>query len=150
MKEIRTEITINAPADRVWSILTDFSRFEAWNPLIRRIDGEVAAGKRLKIRIELPSGMAMSLKPVITRLTPLRELRWIGRLLVVGLFDGEHIFEIESLEDKTVKFVHRECFRGILVPLVWNYMEKSIRQGYHEMNAALKKRSEEAPKGDRT
>ena len=34
MKELRTEIEINAPAERVWQILTDPAHFSDWNPFI--------------------------------------------------------------------------------------------------------------------
>ena len=40
MKVIHTEIEINAPASRVWEILTDFGSFPQWNPFIRQVSGE--------------------------------------------------------------------------------------------------------------
>ncbi len=32
MKEIHTEIEINAPAGKVWRVLTDFPSYPEWNP----------------------------------------------------------------------------------------------------------------------
>ncbi len=148
MREITTETEIRASAEHVWRILTDFGRFEAWNPFIRQAEGHVEEGARLKIRIEPPGGRAMTFRPTVTRAVPGRELRWLGRVVMPGLFDGEHIFEIEPLGETEpagegrVRFVQRERFRGLLVPLLWGRMEASTRQGFHAMNAALKERAE--------
>jgi uncharacterized membrane protein len=36
MKEIHTEIEINAPAEKVWRVLTDFAAYPEWNPFVGR------------------------------------------------------------------------------------------------------------------
>ncbi len=40
MKEIYTEIEIQASPERVWQALTDLERFSQWNPFIRSAKGE--------------------------------------------------------------------------------------------------------------
>jgi len=37
MKQIRTEIIINAPAAAVWSIITDFDSYPRWNGFTPRV-----------------------------------------------------------------------------------------------------------------
>jgi hypothetical protein len=59
------------------------------------------------------------------------------------LFDGEHIFEIEPTKAGSVRFVQRERFSGILVPLLWRSLDKSTRKGFNEMNAGIKRKAEE-------
>ncbi len=44
MKELLTEISITAPPDRIWHLLTDFASFPQWNPFIRRASGELSEG----------------------------------------------------------------------------------------------------------
>jgi uncharacterized protein YndB with AHSA1/START domain len=48
MKELRTEIEIAAPPERVWAVLADFDSYPEWNPFIRRIRGQPAAGSKLE------------------------------------------------------------------------------------------------------
>ncbi|MFQ5793715.1 MAG: SRPBCC family protein [Candidatus Bipolaricaulia bacterium] len=64
MKEIQTEVEIDASAERVWQLLTDFAAFPEWNPFIRRASGKVKTGTRrgfeemnhaLKVRAEQDS-----------------------------------------------------------------------------------------------
>ena len=48
MKEIYTEIEINASEGVVWSILTDFDNFSRWNPFIRKISGNLQEGAQIE------------------------------------------------------------------------------------------------------
>lgn len=141
MKSIRTDIHIEAPPERVWQILTDFARYPAWNPLIPRAEGDVREGSRLTVRIELPDGPGMTIRPTLVRVEPNRALAWKGGLLVPKLFDGEHLFELHPADGGT-RFVQRENFGGLLVPLVWGSLEAPTRQGFIAMNEALKQKAE--------
>ena len=96
MKEIRTEIEIDAPVNEVWSILTDFSRHAEWNPFIRGISGELRRGAQLQVNLGPPGKRAMKFKPIVQLVEPEKAFRWLGHLFIPGLFDGEHIFELET------------------------------------------------------
>jgi hypothetical protein len=78
----------------------------------------------------------------VLKAEPNRELRWLGRLLVPGLFDGEHIFIIELLGAERVRFIQREIFTGMLVPFLTGALDRDTRHGFEEMNQALKDRAE--------
>lgn len=144
MKEIYTEIEIQASVDKVWSILTDFKSYPMWNPFIRKADGNIKLGDKLKIILQ-PSGSGkMSFSPTVTKLEFKRELRWLGHLLIPGLFDGEHIFIIEQIKPNRVKFIQREIFKGILVPLFASKLDLGTKNGFIEMNIALKKQAEQS------
>ena len=49
----------------------------------------------------------MTFEPTVLNAEKPRELRWLGTLLIRGLFDGEHVFRIESVDESRVRFVHR-------------------------------------------
>jgi hypothetical protein len=142
VKTLSTEIEIAAPPERIWSVLTDLDGFAAWNPFIIEAEGTVREGARLRIRMKPPGGRAVTFRPTVMRVVPSREFHWLGHLLFPGLFDGRHIFELIPLEDHRVRFVQREEFHGILVPLLWGSLERQTRQGFHDMNEALKARAE--------
>ena len=99
-------------------MLTDFPAYGEWNPFIRSIAGTAREGERLTVRLEPPGGNGMTIKPTVLAAEPDRELRWKGRLVVTGLYDGEHTFRIEPLDGQRSRFVHGERFTGILVGLV--------------------------------
>jgi hypothetical protein len=141
-KEIKTTIEIDASVSKIWMVLMDFSRYSEWNPFIRSIRGQAKQGERLEIFIQPPGGNGMTFRPVILALQPEHELRWIGRIVVPGIFDGEHQFQLEPIGERRTRLIHREVFSGLLVPLLWQTLDTQTRQGFEEMNLALKNRVE--------
>jgi hypothetical protein len=77
----------------------------------------------------------------VLKAEPPRELRWLGHFVFRGIFDGEHIFQIEPSGDGGSRFVQRERFGGVLVPLFGAMLGKT-EQGFVAMNEALKQRAE--------
>jgi hypothetical protein len=141
MRELREAIEIRATPTRVWEILTDFPAYPEWNPFITSIAGELTSGSTLEVRIAPPGATPRTFKPRVLVVESGRELRWLGRLLVAGVFDGEHSLRIEPSDDSRVHFVQAERFRGVLVPLFGSTLEKTAR-GFTAMNEALKRRAE--------
>jgi len=142
---LRTEIDINASGERVWRVLTDFSAYGEWNPFITSISGEVRRGARLKVRVQPSGGRGMTFRPTVLAADRNRELRWVGRLLFPGIFDGEHAFLITPLENGRVRLRQQETFRGLLVPLLRRLLDGQTRAGFEAMNRALKERAERPP-----
>jgi len=144
MKELRSEIEIQASAERVWQLLTDFPSFPQWNPFIRKASGAIRVGERLEVYIQPSGASGMTFRPTVLKAEPNRELRWLGHLLISGLFDGEHSFTIEPLGASRVRFTQREVFTGLLVPLFARGLDTDTRRGFEEMNQALKSKAEQA------
>jgi hypothetical protein len=144
MKELHTEVEINAPAERVWQVLTDFALYPEWNPFVRRLEGEVRVGARLHVFIQPPGGKGMTFRPLVVAAEPNRELRWLGHLWVPGLFDGEHSFAIEPRRQGRVRFIQRERFSGLFLPMLSKMLDRDIRSGFEAMNRALELRCESA------
>ena len=141
MKEIYTEIEINAPAGAVWSILTDFDRFPQWNPFMKRFSGTLQEGAKLEIFINPPNSRGMTIKPEILEYEPGKKLRWLGVLGVRRLFDGEHIWTTEEINEYKTLFIQKEVFTGLLVPLGSGLL-KNTATGFEMMNQALKEETE--------
>ena len=97
VRQIQTSIDIVASPTRVWSVLTDFPAYGTWNPFITLIDGKPQPETQLRVTIAPPGRRPMTFRAVVLTATPRHELRWRGRLLVPGLFDGEHAFQLELL-----------------------------------------------------
>jgi hypothetical protein len=140
VRQLRSEIEIDAPPERVWAVLTDFPAYPEWNPFIRRISGELREGAKLEVQIQPPGARATTFKPTVRAVETNRELRWLGRLLVPGIFDGEHSFVIEPREGHS-HFGMSERFSGFLVGFFKGTLAKT-EVGFEQMNAALKARVE--------
>jgi hypothetical protein len=139
--QIETNIEIDAPAARVWALLTDFSAMPAWNPFIRSISGDLAQGARLSVQIAPPGQSGVRFKPTVLALRPERELRWLGRVLIPGVFDGEHYFLLDPLGEARTRLTQGEKFSGVLVGFLSSALS-ATEAGFKAMNTALKQRAE--------
>jgi hypothetical protein len=141
-KLIYTEIRINAPAKKVWSVLTDFEKYPDWNPFIRSLKGVPEKGKKIDVLLQAPQKKAMRFKPRVLQFEKEKEFRWIGKFILPRLFDGEHTFKVTANSDGSCTFVQYERFRGIMVPFVKQMLDNNTCEGFEEMNMALKNRCE--------
>jgi hypothetical protein len=135
VRELRQEIQIDALPERVWAVLIDFAAYPEWNPFIRRISGEAREGARLEVQIEPPGARATTFKPTVRAVEANRELRWLGRFVLPGVFDGEHRFQIEPMDGDRSRFVQSERFRGLLVGFVKGTLAKT-EAGFEQMNVS--------------
>jgi hypothetical protein len=138
MKSLHSDIEIAGTPEQVWAHLTDFGRFPDWNPFIQHAAGDVQQGATIEAHLVLPNGTKMAAKPTLIKVEPNRELRWLGHFLFKGLFDGEHYFEIEPLDNSRIRLRHGEHFRGLLAAPLFALIGKNTVAGFEAMNEALK------------
>jgi len=141
MKTIERAVEISATAEQAWAVLTDFAAYPGWNPFVQEVSGELVPGGRLTVRLRPPGGKGMTFRPRLLVVTPARELRWLGRFLVPGLFDGEHSFVITPTGAASCRLVQAEKFSGLLTLMSKGLLEGTA-QGFDAMNAAFKARTE--------
>src|SRR3978361_1589127 len=108
MRTLESRIEIDAPVDRVWAIVNDAAAYPEWNPFIRKMEGTLQPGSRLTIRIEPPGGWGMTFKPTVQAVEPDKLVRWLGRLLLPGIFDGEHSLRLEAINRDHTRFIQSE------------------------------------------
>ena len=128
--------------------LLDFPRYPEWNPFVRSIEGLPSPGSPLKVSIAPPGGKPLTFRLIVLHSSAPQEFRWKGKLLLPGLFDGEHYFRLVPADDGSTQFMHGERFTGLLVPLLRSQLDRGTRAGFEAMNAALKQRVEHQPPFD--
>lgn len=142
MKELRTEIEIQVPAEKVWQIITDLDTWTEWNPFIHHVIGKAKMGE--KVDITAGSGSKeMTLHCVVNKVDANKELRWKYHVVLPFLFSGEHSFIIEQIEANKIRFIDREICTGLLVPTQAKNIDTNTRQGFEAMDKALKARAEQ-------
>ena len=76
---------------------------------MRSVEGTFDQGTTIKVVVQQPGGSSYTFKPVVLN-GSFPEIRWRGKLLIRGLFDGEHFFRVDELALHSTRFVHGEHF----------------------------------------
>ena len=137
MKELRTEIEIQARPDQVWQVLTSLDRYPEWNPFITLAAGNAKVGETVDITVRSAT-KEMKLHCVVVRVEPNKELCWKYHVISPFLFRGEHSFIIDQVESNRVRFIDRETFNGLLVATQARNIDTNSKQGFEAMDKALK------------
>lgn len=141
MKKIETSILIDATAEEVWQVLSEFKAYSQWSPTIKRFEKQPVVGKRCKVLLEQPNGFKIKMNPKFLSIEQNNELRWKGDLFFPGIFDGEHYFRLEQVGATQVRFVQGELFSGLLVPFLGKLLIET-KHGFDLFNMAIKRRVE--------
>ncbi len=141
MRTVSAAVDIAATPQQVWAVLADLDAYPQWNPFIRSASGQVAKGATLTLRLVPAQGRAMTFRPKVLAAEP-GLLRWIGRLIMPGLFDGTHQFALDDMGGHT-RLTQLETFRGVLVPVTGKIITQT-EAGFRALNQALKQRAERA------
>ncbi len=141
MKELRTEVEVQASSEKVWQILTNLEEYSQWNPFIHQAIGTAKMGEKVDITFRSGS-KEMTLHCTVIKVEPNRELRWKYHVILPALFSGEHSFVIEPIDNNRVRFIDREIFNGLLVSSQAKDIDTNSKHGFEAMDKALKARAE--------
>ncbi len=135
MRNISTEIEIEASVGKVWKVLTDFDNYPKWNPYIQHVDGRRKLGKRLKISLHKNKRELEKISVKIIALDENEKFAWQQKSFFRGKFVSEHYFQLIPLNDKKTSLIHGENLSGFFV-LLKNL--RATKKDFQAMNEALK------------
>lgn len=145
MRTFRITSEIDAPAERVWQVMTDIERWHEWTPSItgiRRLDaGPLAPGSRVVIRQpRLPPA-----KWTVTALEPGRSFTWVSVGPGLRVVARHQVAGVERAgpSDADSRATLSVELQGILAS-VWGRLTGGITKRYIGLEArGLKARSED-------
>lgn len=140
-RKVETDVEIRAAPKAVWSKLVAFNEYPSWNPFLIEAKGGGCVGETMSLRIRREAEVETSYKSVVTERREGEELSWRVSLIVRGLLDVTHYFELHPAADGSTRFVHGERLEGVLVGL-FSSVFGAARPSFESMNQALKSRCE--------
>lgn len=139
MKEYHTAIIVNAPVDRVWRTLTDFSAYPDWNPLVGWLKGDISTDGQIQMFIK-PLNRSFNAK--LKRVEQNKELTWVGIQLAAWFISGEHYYRLEKLSNNSTRLLHGESFRGLGSAFIGKSILTDMLDAFNLHNLMLKERIE--------
>src|ERR1700736_3470765 len=109
---IRT--TIHASPEKIWGLLTDAVAFPRWNSTVTSIEGEIAEGRTLKLKV--PSAPDRVFKPRVSRVEDGRSMVWSDAM--APMFKGVRTFTLTPNPDGSTEFHMKEEFSGLMLPMI--------------------------------
>ena len=136
MTEYAVTRTINAPADRIWALLTDAAGYTTWNPTIVSLEGDIAVGEKINLVSTVNPKRAFKLNVVEISA---QKMVWADGM-PLGLFKGERTFSVTPTNGGT-EFSMLEVYTGLLAPLITKTIP-DMTDSFAEFADGLKKAAE--------
>jgi hypothetical protein len=114
-------------------------------PIIKKISDEAARIGKLEVHTPDLRGRNMIFTPTVLVAEKDVELRWLGRS-EGDLFNGDHRFPIEPIENNKMHFIQTVKFTGSMVESLEEWLDTAVKQNFEDMNIALKQRAQRAEK----
>jgi uncharacterized protein YndB with AHSA1/START domain len=141
MKSYEARITIKAPRETIWSVLTDATLYPEWNKTVTKLEGTIAVGQKLKIWTTMDPKRAFPAK--VAALEPAKRMVW-SFAAPLGMFKGERTFTLEDTADGVV-FHTREVFSGWMAGPITKKMP-DLQPSFDAWASGLKERAEQLAK----
>jgi hypothetical protein len=137
--EIRDDIQIDAPLDKVWLAIIDFKNYHKWNSQLAYLGGTVEPNGKLHLKLSVQGTEPYEFKPDISFWEEKKRFAWLAKTGLPRIFDGEHFFELKDLGNGRTLLTNREEYRGILSQIFRQLpMMKTAPDGFKKMNLELK------------
>ena len=142
MRSYQTTKTIDASPERIWGLLTDAPGYPSWNRAVDKVEGTIAAGETIKVRVPLNPGRAFPVK--VTSFDEPRRMVWTGGM-PLGLFKGERTFKLEPNGGGTT-FSMQEVYTGALAGMMFKQIP-DLSGAFDEFGESLKAAAEKSDGG---
>lgn len=140
--DLHHETVIAASAEQVWRELIDADRWNEWNPTLRDVDGPLVPGTWVRMRLRL-GPVTVPMRQHVQAVEANRLLSWRSRNVADGIMDVHRTFSIVPRPDGGIVLTQRETARGVVAPLAFPLLRRSILTGYDRLGRALKARIED-------
>ncbi len=112
--ECAVAINIKAKPEAIWALLTDAAGFPRWNSTVTSVDGEIALGNKIALRVK--AAPTRVFKPRVTELVAGERMVWSDG--AAPMFKGVRTFSLEKRDDGSTDFSMVEVFNGIMLPMI--------------------------------
>ena len=134
--DVRVETEIEASADVVWSIISNFSKWSDWHKSSVEVRTRNSIPTLLRTHM---AGVPLRINLKNVKVVDGRILEWTGTLPIIGsLLSGVRRFTLSKTSDSRCKLIQEEAFCGALSGLAKRKLIKSYQRRYNLHNEKIK------------
>lgn len=138
---IQAAATINAPLERVWSVIVDLPRYSAWNAFVPSMQSSLQVGSTLTMGVQMKKNLHIKIVETVTVVEPLHQLAWKARFPTWYLH-SERFQTLTALDTDTTHYTTHETFTGLMAPFLRLMLGKDLQRGFDSIALNLKRRAE--------
>ena len=140
-RAVEHRIGVQAPAEIVWEVVSDFAAWHEWNPLYRKAEGQMKIGTALTLEQHMPGEPAKVIAPIVQDWVPYEQLHWRSKR-VGGFVTAIRYLEIENMGPSNATFSNGELLIGLLLRLVGRDERRRMKAAFTQMGEAVRDRAE--------
>jgi len=137
-------VKINAPAELVWRVLTDFSAYPDWNPFPVKAESTLQLGEPVVLYIpQGRRGKLMKQTFILEICQAPNKIAW--RLPKMGhklLFNAYRVQTIDAISETSCRYSTSDTFAGLIAGKIYKAQGKWVEKNFIKMAEALKLRCE--------
>ncbi|MEU4430236.1 SRPBCC domain-containing protein [Nocardia rhamnosiphila] len=135
-------VEVDAPAEVVWSVLTDFDRYGDWNPFISRCRADLTVGAPIDMRVEQLAPRPIRMREWIRSVTAGREFSYSMKPIPLGALRSKRSHTLTPLAGDRTRYESHFELDGWLAPLVGLLFGRGFEKGFPGMTTAVEREAE--------
>ncbi|MEV0245804.1 SRPBCC domain-containing protein [Nocardia sp. NPDC050712] len=138
---IDAAVYIDAPAEVVWRVLTDFAHYGDWNPFVPECKTSLVPGEPIDMVVNLGPRRQRQ-REFIRSHTPGREFSYTMKPVPLGTLHSARTHTVTAVTPTRTRYESHFELNGWLHPVVAALLGKQLRNGFEGMTAAVQRQSE--------
>lgn len=138
---IDASVDIDAPAELVWQVITDFAHYGEWNPFVSECSSSLIPGEPIDMLVHLGPRPRRQ-REFIRSHTPGSELSYAMKPVPLGTLHSLRSHTLTPLDANRTRYESHFELAGWLHPVVVALLGKHLQRGFAGMTAGVKERAE--------
>lgn len=135
-------LEIFTPAEVVWEVISDLSRYGEWNPFCIEAQSTLKPGDTIDMWVKLAKRPQFQ-REFITQYDVGRGFAYQMKPVPAGALSSRRSHEISVLDAECCRYHSHFSLQGWLMPLVRGLMGARLQTGFSGMSHAVKQRAEQ-------
>ena len=105
---------IKASPEQIWRVLTDAANYTKWKSTLQSLEGDIAPGGRVKMKV--PGAPGRTFKAKVAGFVPNRWMLWVDGF--APMLIGKRSFSLAPNDNGTTSFTMSEVLSGLMLPVI--------------------------------
>jgi uncharacterized protein YndB with AHSA1/START domain len=146
--KVATEILIQAPPEKIWSVIIDFPAYPEWNRFLKAVRGQPAPDSQIEVDVHYYGKNVEKKTGIVTGFNPPKYFSWVWKHSWGAWFlSSEHVLRLKEKEGGRAIFFQEIYLTGLGLKFRRRDMEHMAKLSMGKLNDDLKFRIEGVAEG---